>query len=397
MSSISIKQLNKAFDGRINAVKDLNLHIKPGEFFVLLGPSGCGKTTTLRCVAGLEEPESGEISIADHLVLAPHKGVYVPPEKREIGMVFQSYALWPHMTVWDNIAYPIKTRKKIKEAEKQQIFKTIQLVGLEDYIHRYPSELSGGQQQRVALARALVNQPNVILFDEPLSNLDASLRIKLRIQLRALQKDIGFTAIYVTHDHSEALALADRIAIMRAGYLEQIGTPSEIFLKPKSQYVAEFVGFENILKATLIQAAEQTSAVLDYAHQPIHVDNSTAFSVGDHVLLALRASQIIGAPFKKEVQDQTHDYLVGELKSVSYAGDYYLAIVNLVKKDEQGFFITLDTELQVHLPLSQWGNDISYVNSFKNQYLQLSIQKGNAIVLHDSLKQVDHSNHGEAA
>lgn len=383
MNSVSIKHLNKAFDGRVNAIKDLSLQIRDGEFFVLLGPSGCGKTTTLRCIAGLEDPDAGEILIADDLVLAPQQGIFVPPEKREMGMVFQSYALWPHMTVWDNVAYPIKTRRKIAEKEKQQIFKTLQLVGLEDFIQRYPSELSGGQQQRVALARALVNEPRVLLFDEPLSNLDASLRIKLRMQLRHLQKEVGYTAIYVTHDHSEALALADRIAIMRSGYLEQIGTPSEIFLKPKSKYVAEFVGFENILEAKIIAKAEKTIVHLAQHATDIEVDNIPNLPLNQSVYVALRSSQIIGKPLRLDAHDPAYDYLIGELQAVSYAGDYYLAEVKLVQHDHQGVINTLETVLQVHLPLSYWGSDIQYVSSFIHQHLELSIQKGAMVILDD--------------
>src|SRR5690606_21406029 len=383
MSSVSIKHLNKAFDGRVNAIKDLSLQIRDGEFFVLLGPSGCGKTTTLRCIAGLEDPDAGEIRIANDLVLAPQQGIFVPPEKREMGMVFQSYALWPHMTVWDNVAYPIKTRRKVAKKEKQQIFKTLQLVGLEDFIQRYPSELSGGQQQRIALARALVNEPRVLLFDEPLSNLDASLRIKLRMQLRNLQKEVGYTAIYVTHDHSEALALADRIAIMRSGYLEQIGTPSEIFLKPKSKYVAEFVGFENILEAKITAKAEKTIVHLAQHATDIEVDNIPNLPLNQSVYVALRSSQIVGKPLRLDANDPAYDYLIGELQAVSYAGDYYLAEVKLVQHNHQGVINTLDTVLQVHLPLSYWGSDIQYVSSFIHQHLELSIQKGAMVILDD--------------
>jgi len=383
MSSVSIKHLNKAFDGRVNAIKDLSLQIRDGEFFVLLGPSGCGKTTTLRCIAGLEDPDAGEIRIANDLVLAPQQGIFVPPEKREMGMVFQSYALWPHMTVWDNVAYPIKTRRKVAKKEKQQIFKTLQLVGLEDFIQRYPSELSGGQQQRIALARALVNEPRVLLFDEPLSNLDASLRIKLRMQLRNLQKEVGYTAIYVTHDHSEALALADRIAVMRSGYLEQIGTPSEIFLKPKSKYVAEFVGFENILEAQITAKAEKTIVHLAQHATDIEVDNIPNLPLNQSVYVALRSSQIVGKPLRLDANDPAYDYLIGELQAVSYAGDYYLAEVKLVQHNHQGVINTLDTVLQVHLPLSYWGSDIQYVSSFIHQHLELSIQKGAMVILDD--------------
>jgi iron(III) transport system ATP-binding protein len=381
MSSVTLKNIKKAFDGRVNAIAHLNLTIQHGEFFVLLGPSGCGKTTTLRCIAGLEDPEEGQIFIDNEAVLDKARGKFVNPEKRDIGMVFQSYALWPHMTVWDNIAYPLKTRKRIKEAEKHQIRSVLDLVDLNALTERYPSELSGGQQQRVALARAIVSHPRVLLFDEPLSNLDASLRIKLRLELRRLQKDIGYTAIYVTHDHAEALALADRIGIMRAGDLEQVGTPSEIFLKPKSRYVAEFVGFENIIAAQILAQINDRYAKVSLLHAgEVVAENLPQREVYAPVLLALRASQVIG-----KIYDPLSDALIGQLQTVGYAGDYYLAIVQLVALIDQTFIQT-DIKLQVHLPLSIWGSDLNVVSNAIGQYLTLEIQEGACIVLSDVIE-----------
>lgn len=214
MSSVTLKHVRKAFDGRVNAIEQLDLHIEHGEFFVLLGPSGCGKTTTLRCIAGLEEPDAGQILLGERTVADTRQGVFIAPEKRNIGMVFQNYALWPHMTVRQNVAYPLKTRTRLGDEQHRQVIAALQLVGLEGYAERYPAELSGGQQQRVALARALVARPALMLFDEPLSNMDAQLRIRLRQDLRRIHDELGYTAVYVTHDHAEALALADRIAVM---------------------------------------------------------------------------------------------------------------------------------------------------------------------------------------
>lgn len=379
MSSVTLRNIKKAFDGRVNAIAELNLKINDGEFFVLLGPSGCGKTTTLRCIAGLEEPDQGQILFDDEVVLDRATAKFVNPEKRDIGMVFQSYALWPHMTVWENIAYPLKTRRRIKDQDKKQIHKVVDLVDLNTLTTRYPSELSGGQQQRVALARAIVSHPRVLLFDEPLSNLDASLRIKLRLELRRLQKEIGYTAIYVTHDHAEALALADRIAIMRAGFLEQVGRPSDIFLKPKSRYVAEFVGFENILAATIVTQLNQRLVRVSLSQHggEIVAENTPAREPFSKVLIAIRASQIIGTCLKP-----SNNALSGQLKTVGYAGDYYLAIVQLVQSINQSF-VNTDIFLQVHLPLSIWGTDLNLVNEQIGHYLSLEIQDGAATVLSD--------------
>lgn len=227
---------------------DLHLEIEHGEFLVLLGPSGCGKTTTLRCVAGLETPDSGRIAFGDDVVFDAVRKINRTPDKRNIGMVFQSYALWPHMTVRKNIGYPLKARR-IRTAESRTwVDDTATLVDCQTLLDRYPAQLSGGQQQRVALARGLVARPDVVLFDEPLSNLDARLRDLVRAQIHELHARLQFTAIFVTHDQSEALALADRLAIMRAGRFEQIGTSREVFEHPASEYVAGFIGMSNRLE-----------------------------------------------------------------------------------------------------------------------------------------------------
>jgi iron(III) transport system ATP-binding protein len=244
--------LHKHFAGKppTTPMDGIDLDIANGEFLVLLGPSGCGKTTTLRCVAGLETPDSGRIAFGDHVVFDSSRRINLTPDKRNIGMVFQSYALWPHMTVRKNIGYPLRARRIKTTESKDWVSETATLVDCQNLLDRYPAQLSGGQQQRVALARGLVARPEVVLFDEPLSNLDARLRDLVRAQLHELHARLGFTAIFVTHDQSEALALADRMAIMRSGRFEQIGTPLEVFQHPATEYVAEFIGMANRIELT---------------------------------------------------------------------------------------------------------------------------------------------------
>jgi iron(III) transport system ATP-binding protein len=247
VANVNIRGLSKRFGGKspTTAIDDLDLEIEPGEFLVLLGPSGCGKTTTLRCIAGLESAGEGQIEVAERTVFDTRSRINVPPDKRNIGMVFQSYALWPHMTVRKNIGYPLRARRIDRQVAKQWIDEVAGLVDCGNLLDRYPAQLSGGQQQRVALARGLVARPDVVLFDEPLSNLDARLRDQVRTEIHELHERLRFTGVYVTHDQVEALALGDRLAIMREGKLEQLGAPDVIFEKPATEYVAGFIGMGN--------------------------------------------------------------------------------------------------------------------------------------------------------
>ena len=249
MSRVTLEGLNKQFGGRGSAkvIDDVTLDIEPGELLVLLGPSGCGKTTTLRCLAGLETADSGRITFGDTTVFDSARDINAPPDQRSIGMVFQSYALWPHMTVRKNIAFPLKQRKKSAEARARWVEETATSVDCADLLDRFPSQLSGGQQQRVALARGLVARPDLVLLDEPLSNLDARLRDLVRAELHELHARLNFTAVLVTHDQSEAFALGDRLAIMRSGAIQQLGTPESVFTTPASEYVARFIGMSNTL------------------------------------------------------------------------------------------------------------------------------------------------------
>ena len=263
------------------AVKDTSLTIEPGSFVTLLGPSGCGKTTTLRMIAGFESPDEGEIYLGDEAINA------LTPNKRDTAMVFQSYALLPHYNVFDNVAYGLKLRKIPKDEIRQRVMKILELVELTGMEGRMTNQLSGGQQQRVALARALVIEPSVLLFDEPLSNLDAKLRVSMRTEIRRIQQEVGITAIYVTHDQSEAMALSDNIIIMRGGVVEQMGTPQEIYYHPVNEFVADFIGEANFLKGTMV-GVDGDHAVLDVEGYRTRVAGRDDLESGKEYTVVLR-------------------------------------------------------------------------------------------------------------
>jgi ABC-type sugar transport system ATPase subunit len=240
-TTITIKNLTKRF-GAVTAVNDVSLVIEPGSFLTLLGPSGCGKTTLLRCIAGLEDPDEGEILVGDKIVFSKQRGISLPAGNRELGMVFQNYALWPHMTVYKNITFALEIQKLSREQMDKRVKEALAEVQMNDYQDRYPREMSGGQQQRVALARMLAYRPKVFLMDEPLSNLDARLRMDMRVELKRLHHDSGATTIYVTHDQLEALTMSTYIAVMKLGVIQQLGTPDRIYHFPQNLFVADFIG-----------------------------------------------------------------------------------------------------------------------------------------------------------
>jgi iron(III) transport system ATP-binding protein len=250
MSNVILEKVSRNF-GAFAAVADVDLRVNEGEFVTLLGPSGCGKTTTLRMVAGLEQNTGGRISIGNEVVSDAARGVFVPSEHRRLGMVFQSYAIWPHMTVFENVAYPLRVRRRPAAEIRDLVAKALRLVEMEGFEQRPAPALSGGQQQRVAIARALVFEPKVLLLDEPLSNLDAKLRLQMGEEFRAIQRRLGMTTLYVTHDQSEAMMLSDRVVVMQAGRVLQIGTPEEIYRRPRNQAVATFFGSPNLMPATV--------------------------------------------------------------------------------------------------------------------------------------------------
>ena len=268
------------------AVQDTTLDIEPGTFVTLLGPSGCGKTTTLRMIAGFESPDEGEIYLGDEAINS------LTPNKRDTAMVFQSYALLPHYNVFDNVAYGLKIRKVPKEEIRERVLNILKLVEMDGMESRMTNQLSGGQQQRVALARDLVIEPSVLLFDEPLSNLDAKLRVTMRTEIRKIQQKVGITAIYVTHDQSEAMSISDKIIIMSKGKVEQIGTPREIYYHPKSRFVADFIGEANFLKAK-VKSVNGEKAVIDVIGEEIEVNNYGEKVAGEEASLVLRPEAVV--------------------------------------------------------------------------------------------------------
>jgi iron(III) transport system ATP-binding protein len=291
-ATLEVTALSKRFAFGRPAVDGVSFVVPKGEVVVLLGPSGCGKTTTLRCIAGLEHPSAGEIAIAGKLVSSPARGILVPPRARDLGMVFQSYAVWPHMTVRQNVIYPLKHRGIARNEAGRRVDEVLELVGLSEYADRPVVALSGGQMQRVALARSLVYRPQLLLLDEPLSNLDAKLRLRLRDDLRAILKQTGMTALYVTHDQAEAVVLGDRIGVMRDGRLLQIGTPHAIYNRPADLFVANFTGATNELAGTLVEC-NGAFGVVDFGDGR-HGEAALlqALGPGDKVRVALRPENI---------------------------------------------------------------------------------------------------------
>ena len=263
------------------AVRDVTLDIEPGSFVTLLGPSGCGKTTTLRMVAGFESPDEGEIYLGDEAINE------LTPNKRDTAMVFQSYALLPHYNIYDNVAYGLKLRKLDPNEIKEKVTNILALVGLEGMESRMTNQLSGGQQQRVALARALVLEPGVLLFDEPLSNLDAKLRVSMRTEIRRIQQEAGITAIYVTHDQSEAMAISDKVIIMNKGEVAQMGTPQEIYYHPNSEFVADFIGEANFLRGA-IKSIDGDKGIVDINGNDVEILDVEGRTVGNDCTLVLR-------------------------------------------------------------------------------------------------------------
>lgn len=288
-SELVLQDLLKVFRGRgkpVVAVDHLNLEVAKGELITLLGPSGCGKTTTLRLVGGFEVPDAGEIYIAGQRV------THLPPQRRPTATVFQSYALFPHMSVFENVAFGLKVRRVPRAELRKRVHEVLSLVGLEGLEDRSPSKLSGGQQQRVALARVLVIKPQVLLFDEPLSNLDAKLRVETREHIRRIQKELGLTSLYVTHDQAEAMAISDRVAVMNQGRIQQVGTPQEVYLRPANAFVADFIGRANFLDALVLGKTPEAIEVELRAGVRLKVPGASDFAPGEKVKLVVRPEAV---------------------------------------------------------------------------------------------------------
>ena len=328
--AVRIRNLIKTFKRRgkgadvITPVNNVTLDVESDDLVVLLGPSGCGKTTLLRCVAGLERPDLGEIEIDGVVVFSSKRGIYVPPEKRGINMIFQSYALWPHMSVFDNVAYPLRSIGKKAPEIRKRVMEVLDAVGLDGLDGQYPSQISGGQQQRVALARAIVALDPVILFDEPLSNVDAKVREQLRNELLSLKKRIRFSALYVTHDQHEAMSLGNKIAVLDSGRIEQYDTPRAIYGKPTNSYVGRFVGAANIVQGKVLHRAG-TELVANTSFGQIHatIAVDSAYQPGDGIELLTRPESW---RLSAEPGTQANTWRV-ELQDVLFAGPYSECIV----------------------------------------------------------------------
>ncbi|OZM78851.1 ABC transporter ATP-binding protein [Pseudonocardia sp. MH-G8] len=321
MPDVSVQQLSKTF-GTTSVLEQVDFTIGDGEFFTLLGPSGCGKSTTLNCIAGLERPTSGRITVGDTTFVDVDRKVFLSPEERNLGMVFQSYALWPHMTVAANLAMPLKIRKVGRDEQARRITEALDKVGLAQLQDRIPHQLSGGQQQRVALARALVYSPGVLLLDEPLSNLDAKLREQARAWLKRLQEDLGITTVYVTHDQDEALALSDRIAVMSGGDMLQIGSPHEIYEQPAAAAVAAFVGRCNFLRGRVEACGSGTTTIrLADGGDVVRVAAATPAPVGQDVTVAIRPEKLEVVP--ADGAAGAVNLLGTQILTRSYVGSHY--------------------------------------------------------------------------
>ena len=288
-NSLTIRGLAKKF-GAEAAVVGMDLEVRQGELMALIGPSGCGKTTTLRMVAGLEQPSEGDISFGDRVLVSVKQNVDLPPEKRNVGMVFQSYALWPHMTAAENIGYPLKLRGVAREELRQRVERVLKLINLSHLADRTVPQLSGGQQQRIALARALVYEPAIMLFDEPFSNLDTQLREQMRLELKVLRGKVAMTGLFVTHDQAEALSLADRVAIMRNGHVEQVGEPYEVYRSPATPFVRDFLGRTINLRGLVVRNTGGVAVCVGAEDDVVSVTESRAsnLNVGDRVEVSIR-------------------------------------------------------------------------------------------------------------
>lgn len=312
MAEVKIENLLKKFEN-VTAVDHISLLIHSGEFLSLVGPSGCGKTTTLNLIAGFIQPDDGEISVDSESIN------HVPIYKRKLGMVFQSYALFPHMTVMDNIAFGLQMQKLDRPVIAREVGRVLELVRLPGVENRYPRQLSGGQQQRIALARALVIHPKVLLLDEPLSNLDAKLRKEMRVELKDIQKTVGITTIFVTHDQEEALSLSDRLAVMNKGRIEQVGDPLEIYESPKNEFVSSFIGETNILSGTILEIREKELLLNINEDRPITVPKPSDFMprIGDPIKISIRPEKLC---FGMEPRERAN-YLLGTVDHVVFLGN----------------------------------------------------------------------------
>lgn len=330
---IEVRSLRKSFSDRrgpgVTAVNEVSFKVEEGRFYTLLGPSGCGKTTTLRCIAGLERPDGGEVEVAGTAVFSASAGIFVPAYRRPIGMVFQSYAIWPHLTVFENVAFPLRVGKQRLGGEeiRRRVLGALELVELGGLEGRMATQLSGGQQQRLALARALVREPKVLLLDEPLSNLDAKLRERMRVELRELQRRLGITTLYVTHDQIEALSMSNIIGVMNAGQIIQEGSPREIYLHPKTQFVAQFIGSTNQISGRLRARGDGVATVESEIGEMTCVI-ANEIPVGSQVAIVVRPETVI---LHKARPAATQNVSEGKVGTVMFLGEFLDCTVEVGK------------------------------------------------------------------
>ena len=342
---IKIKNVSKYYysGGKtIKALDNVSLSIPANQIFTLLGPSGCGKTTLLRCIVGLEAPDTGEIEIGGEVVLSTEKDIFVPTENRGLGMVFQTYAIWPHMNVFNNVAYPLQTRKVPRDVIRSKVEKTLRFVQLEGFEDRPATKLSGGQQQRVALARALVAEPKVILFDEPLSNLDAKLREETRKDLRVFLTELQITAIYVTHDRIEALSLSDIVAVMNKGRIVETGKPRDIYLNADHRFVADFIGRTNLIDAT-VTSQEGSVTTVDCAIGSVSCRKKADMKPGDKATLSLRPEFI---RLKRGDASEAQNVFNGKIDSLVFIGEAFEGEITI---QESQLFIKTEPDSDIEV------------------------------------------------
>ena len=349
MAILKVNSLSKNF-GKVKAVTEVSFEATEGKVLSLLGPSGCGKTTTLRCIAGFENPDTGEISLDDRKI------THIPPEKRGIGMVFQNYALWPHMTVYANLAFGLQIKKIPKDEIPKKIKRVLSMVRLEGYENRYPRQMSGGQQQRIAMARALVFEPEIMLLDEPLSNLDAQLREEMRFEFTELQKKLGITAVYVTHDQAEALVISDKIVILNKGTIVQSGSPKEIYSNPKNKFVAGFIAVTSFLDGNVDSFIEEKTKVIVKTDDGLIIQGlNNSLSIGQRVSVALRMKAIKFIKDGNNEKRKKINTFRGKIIQLSYLGntvDYKIQIGKwkIRTNADAKYDFKIGEEVTFHLP-----------------------------------------------
>jgi ABC-type Fe3+/spermidine/putrescine transport system ATPase subunit len=351
---VTVERLTMSY-GAVQAVGGISFHVAPGRTVTLLGPSGCGKTTTLRCIAGLEVPTAGRITVGDRVVFDDASNIFVEPERRNIGMVFQSYAIWPHMTVGGNVGFPLSIAGVSKNEVQERTRAVLELVGLGDLQRRSAADLSGGQQQRVALARALVHEPSVVVFDEPLSNLDANLRERMRAELQLLQSRLGFTAIFVTHDQQEALSLSDYIVIMNRGLIEQTGSPQEIFTNPATAFAARFLGYSNVFPGRVAVIGDAGMVQIDFG-EGLRLSalwrSPNPPRIGEDSTVAFRADRVAVQPGSHRSGENVFD---GEVETAAFLGrtfDYTIksGTLEIQAEGSVDYPVSRGQAVNVHIP-----------------------------------------------